>query len=136
MTKVRYVDTTFGTGKPVRMMLHQDRFGFGFDIKNFEQNHGALFSLLQRLAVGSWPVSAIQPLLLLAYKSVEPNPLAAEPHVTRVLERTPPGVYVPLCAKLIEAHLYGLHPEESTWDEAAAIEANNRPVESQTEDVP
>ncbi|MBN9470198.1 MAG: gene transfer agent family protein [Bosea sp.] len=116
--KTDIIDAVIG-GEQARFRLERNQ---PFLIQQIEHKVGkSLFALFRDIADGTWSTRAFLPVLSAAHVGAPHRLMGSESVlVRRTLEGQPPGVYAPLVAKVLEAHLFGLPEEEATFTDAAA----------------
>lgn len=76
------------------------------------------FKLYQALAAGEWSAFDVRFILTFAYGG---RGLVYSPEVDAVMRRAPAGIYAPLAAKILEAHLFGIALLDADFDEQSAL---------------
>ncbi len=105
--KARIVQARFG-GQEIEFGLSSHAL-FAFTIKQKSP-----YATLERLLVGTWSMDDLETVLRAAYKRTGS---IAKNQADTVLLREPPGNYVPLAIKIMQAFLFGLDPDKAVFDE-------------------
>lgn len=82
---------------------------------------GPLLALHQRILASMVTRDEVLRVLSLSYVGAPQRALAYVPHVEKVLTERPAGTFMPLAARILEAHIFGLSPDLATWDESEAF---------------
>jgi hypothetical protein len=82
---------------------------------------GPLLALHQRILASISSRAEVERVLSLAYVGAKDRALASVPEVVDVLDRSPIGTYIPLAARILEAHIFGVEADLARWDEREAF---------------
>ena len=113
--KQHHIDATFG-GKPVRFRIRRE----GHTLLAINLRIAEPYALFQKFALGHWTVADLITVLSVAYDDGSPKSIIVTPKaVEDVMNREPPGIYVPLAVAILESYMFGIDPERGTFNEKA-----------------
>lgn len=108
-SKIDYVTLVEG-GKAVNFKIR--------DLRRFEVlaqlKYGGAYAMFRTIGRGDWTIDLLEHVLTVGYQGANGGTdLVTPPYVSELLQKFP-GYYAPVAARVLEAALFGLEPEEAT----------------------